>query len=160
MLNWMYGFARMIRTGDNSRKTVLFLQAAASLAFLGMCIWACFTAFYRSGELTVSPLSAVLMTVFFALMGITAGVFAGSFTLGRKKPLSVAMPAAAAVLTTVLMYVGEMVLLNNNLYRFGRGFFFEGLGKLVLAPVDILVIIVSGGATALICMLLNKHPPA
>ena len=52
---------------------------------IGMCIWACFTSFYRGGELNVSALSALLMSVFFTLLGVTLGVFTGSFTLGKDK---------------------------------------------------------------------------
>ena len=121
-----------------------------------MCIWACFTAFYRTGEITVSPLSAVLMAVFFALLGITMGVYTGSFTMGKRKLLSLALPTAIAAIVTIAMYIGEMILLSGNLYRFGSGFLFEGLGKLVLAPIDILVILASGGISLLICRLLNK----
>ena len=159
-LNCFYGFAKIIRSGDKSRTKALIIQAVTGVIFLGMCIWACFTAFYRTGELTVSPLSAALMAVFFALLGITMGVFAGSFALGKRKMLSESAPAVTAVLVTVLMYIGEMILLNGNLYRFGQGFLFDGLGKLVLAPVDIFVIIVSGGSTLLICRLLNNNKKA
>ena len=157
LLNCFYGFAKMARTGDEHRKKALTVQTITAAAFLGMCIWACFTAFYRSGELTVSPVSAVLMAVFFALLGITMGVFTGSFTLGKRTILSAATPALVAVLVTVLMYIGEMILLNGNLYRFGQGFLFDGLGKLVLAPVDVLVIAASGGITLLIFRILNKQ---
>ena len=160
LLNSFYGFARIARSGDNTRRKALIVQTAASAVFVGMCIWACFTAFYRTGELTVSPLSAVLMAVFFALLGITMGVFAGSYTLGKKKLLSAVIPAAIAALVTVLMYVGEMLLLNGNLYRFGKGFMFDGLGALVLAPIDIVVIIASGGITLLICHFLNGRKKA
>lgn len=156
LLNCFYGFAKMIRSGDNGRKRVLTIQAITSVVFLGMCIWACFTAFYRTGELTVSPLSAVLMAVFFALLGITMGVFVGSYTLEKRRLLSTAFPAITAVLVTTAMYIGEMILLSGNLYRFGQGFLFDGLGKLVLAPVDIIVIAASGGITSLICQILNK----
>ena len=156
LLNCFYGFAKMIRSGETGRKKALIIQAVSGVIFLGMCIWACFTAFYRTGELTVSPLSAVLMAVFFALLGITMGVFVGSFTLGKRKILSLVTPAGAAALVTVLMYIGEMILLNGNLYRFGKGFLFDGLGALVLAPADILVIIASAGITLLICRLLNN----
>ncbi len=158
LLNCFYGFARMSRSGDLSRKKALIIQVVTAVVFLGMCIWACFTAFYRRGELTVSALSAILMAVFFALLGITVGVFAASFTLGKKKPLSHLLPTVTAVSVTVLMYIGEMILLHGNLYRFGKGFFFEGLGALVLAPADILVIIASGVITLLICRGLNKAP--
>ena len=84
------------------------------------------------------------------------GVFVGFFTLGKRKILSLVTPAGAAALVTVLMYIGEMILLNGNLYRFGKGFLFDGLGALVLAPADILVIIASAGITLLICRLLNN----
>ena len=156
LLNSFYGFSKMILTGDYGRRKALIIQTITGVIFLGMCIWACFTAFYRTGELTVSPLSAVLMAVFFALLGITMGVFAGSYTLGKGKMMSVVFPTVIAVLITIFMYIGEMILLSGNLYRFGQGFFFNGLGGLVLAPVDICVIIVSGAITLLICRLVNS----
>ena len=48
------------------------------------------------------------------------------------------------------MYIGELILLSGHLYRFGNGFFFDGLGALVLAPIDLIVILLSGGITAVI----------
>ena len=57
----------------------------------------------------------------------------------------------------LLMYIGEMCLLSGNLYRFGTGWFFERLGRLVLAPVDILIILASGLITALIAALTAKN---
>lgn len=151
LLNCFYGFAKMIYFEDYARKKALVMQTATSLAFLGMCIWACFTSFYRTGEINVSPTSAVLMAVFFALLGVTVGVFVGSFTLGKNGKISILLPAIISVLTTLAMYIGEMILLSGNLYRFGAGFLFGGLGGLVLAPVDLLIILISGGITALIC---------
>ena len=155
MLNCFFGFGKMIREGDRRRLKVLIVQAAATAAFLGMCIWACFTSFYRTGELDVSPLSAALMIVFFMLMGIVAGVFGGSFLLGRKPFLSLMVPAMISAVITGMMYIGEMILLSGNLYRFGQGFFFEGMGALVLAHVDVLVIIGSGVATFFVSKALN-----
>lgn len=160
LLNCFYGFAKMIRRGDSTRKTALTIQSVTSVSFLGMCVWACFTSFYRTGELTVSAVSAALMSVFFALFGITAGVFVGSFTLGRNRVLSMLLPTAVSVLAALAMYVGEMILLSGNLYRFGTGFFFDGLGVLVLAPVDLLVIIASGAVTILICGLVGRSRPS
>ena len=157
LLNCFYGFAKMLRSGDRSRKTALVIQTVTSLAFLGMCVWACFTSFYRTGELTVSALSAVLMAVFFALFGVCAGVFTGSFTLGRAPALSMLLPAAVSIVAALAMYIGEMILLDGNLYRFGTGAFFEGLGGLVLAPADILVILASGAVTVFICRLVRRR---
>ena len=155
MLNCFFGFGKMIREGDRRRLKVLIVQASATAAFLGMCIWACFTSFYRTGELDVSPLSAALMIVFFMLMGIVAGGFGGSVLLGRKPFLSLMVPAMISAVITGMMYIGEMILLSGNLYRFGQGFFFEGMGALVLAPVDVLVIIGSGVATFFVSKALN-----
>ena len=134
----------------------LILQAVSSLMFLGLCILACFTAFWRDGSLQVSPLSATLMAVFFLLMGVTAGIFAGSFLLGRRRILSVTLPAILASAMTLLMYIGEMILLNGHLYCFGTGFFFTGLPSIVLAPVDLLIVIAAGGVTALLFAGLNR----
>lgn len=157
ILNCFYGFAKMIKTGDNSRRKPLILQSVASGAFLGMCIWACFTAFYRNGDITVSPLSAVLMSVFFVLFGVTMGVYVMSFTLYKNKALSVALPCVVASTVTLIMYIGEMILLSGHLYRFGKGFFFNGIPGIVLAPIDIILILVSGGLTAIISAILcNK----
>ena len=156
LLNCVYGFAGMVRTGDTGRKKALTVQTVTALAFLGMCIWACFTAFYRTGEMNVSPLSAVLMAVFFVLLGVTVGVFLGSMLLGKKTALSIVLPALAAVVITAAMYAGEMILLSGHLYRFGTGFFFDGLGALVLSPADLLIVLLSGGLTAAICTALNR----
>lgn len=160
LLNCFYGFAKMIRSGYHTGKKALTIQAVTSLAFLGMCIWACFTSFYRTGEITVPVISAVLMSVFFALMGVNAGVFSGSLTLGKNTGLSILLPSVVSGLITLAMFIGEMILLNGNLYRFGSGFFFDGIGGLVLAPVDLLIILISGGITALICKLLNRRKNA
>lgn len=156
LLNCLYGFAGMIRSGDDTRKKALTIQAITSAVFLGMCIWACFTSFYRTGEITVSALSAVLMMVFFVLLGVTVGVFTGSFTLGKNSGLAIVFPSLLSALITFLMYLGEMILLDGNLYRFGTGFFFDGLGGLAFAPIDLLVILISGGVTALVSKALQN----
>lgn len=156
ILNCFYGFAKMIVTGDRSRKKPLILQSVASAAFLGMCIWACFTAFYRNGDITVSPLSAVLMCVFFLLFGVTVGIYVLSFTLKKKKFLSVWLPSLSAVLVTLVMYIGEMVLLSGNLYRFGEGFVFDPIPGIVLSPFDILIVLLSGAITAMIGRLISS----
>lgn len=160
VLNCLYGFGQMIRTGEKKRLRALVLQSVCTLVFLGLCILACFTAFWRDGSLLVSPLSAGLMAVFFILLGMTAGVFAGSFLLGKGSFGAVWLPAVIAALMTFMMYIGEMILLNGHLYLFGNGFLFDSLPGIVLAPVDILIIAVSGGLTGWIFRLLNRKEPA
>ncbi len=158
ILNCFYGFAKMILTGNKERRKSLTIQSVASGAFLGMCIWACFTAFYRNGDIKVSAISAVLMSVFFVLFGVTVGVYIASFTLNRKASLSVWLPSVSASVVTLIMYIGEMILLSGHLYRFGSGLLFDGLPFIVLAPIDIAVIIASGGVAAVIANLIrNKN---
>lgn len=156
LLGCIYGFGRMILTGDKSKKKALVIQSAASAIFLGMCIWACFTAFYRGGELTVPTVSAVLMAVFFVLLGLVVGAFTGSLTLGKGRFLSVWLPALLASAATLLMYIGEMILLSGNLYVLGTGFFFNPIKYIVFAPADIVLVLLSGALTALIFALLNR----
>ena len=158
ILNCFYGFAKMIHSGDKSRRKSLVIQSVASGAFLGMCIWACFTAFYRNGDIQVSALSAALMSVFFVLFGVTVGIYIESFTLNKKPLLSVWLPSVSAAVVTLVMYIGEMILLSGHLYRFGDGFFFAGIPGIVLAPVDIVVILGSGVMTAIIASFVrNKN---
>ncbi len=157
LINCFYGFAQMIITKNKCRKKALVIQSVSAALFLGLCILACFTAFFRDGEITVSALSAVLMSMFFTVFGVTAGVYAGSFLLERKKLLSVLIPSIIASVVTFIMYLGEMILLSGHLYRFGSGFLFTGIAGIVLAPIDVLIIIASGSITAVICNTLNQY---
>lgn len=156
ILNCLYGFGHMVATGEKKRRSSLILQSACTLTFLGLCILACFTAFWRDGSIRVSALSAILMSVFFMLLGVTAGVFVGSFLLAKRKIVSVCIPSIAASIMTILMYIGEMILLNGHLYSLGAGFMFNSIPGIVLAPMDLLIIVASGGITALIFSLLNR----
>ena len=157
LLNSFYGFAQMIISNNRNRLKALVIQSISAALFLGLCILACFTAFFRDGEITVSALSAVLMSVFFVVFGVTAGVFIGSLLIGKNKNLSVLLPSIVAAVVTLVMYIGEMILLSRHLYRFGSGFLFDGLPGIVLAPIDILVIMASGSITAAICNAFNKQ---
>ena len=156
ILNCVYGFAQVVKTGEKKRMKSLIMQSVSTGMFLGLCILACFTAFWRDGSIQVSPLSAALMAVFFILLGVTVGVYVGSFLLGKCKGLSVWLPAVVASVMTLLMYVGELILLNGHLYRFGSGFFFDGLPGIVLAPVDVLIVIAAGDLTALLLYWINQ----
>ena len=157
ILNCLYGFGQIIKNGDKKRLKSLILQSICSLMFLGLCILACFTAFWRDGSIQVSPLSASLMTVFFVLLGVTFGVFTGSFLLGKRKMISVLIPSIVASAMTLLMYIGEMILLNGHLYSMGAGVMFDGLPGIVFAPIDLLIILLSGCITAWIFTLLNRN---
>ncbi len=159
ILNCLYGFGQIIKTGEKKRLKALILQSVCSLAFLGLCILACFTAFWRDGSIQVSPLSAALMTLFFSLLGVTVGIYAGSFLLEKGKIVAIVIPAIVSSVMTLLMYAGEMILLNGHLYSFGTGFIFDSIPGIVLAPVDLLVVAASGCVTAFILELLNRKKP-
>lgn len=149
-LNCFYGFGQMIVSGRRERMRHLILQSVASVLFLGLCILACFTAFWRTGEITVSPLSAFLMCLFFIVFGVTMGLFTASFLTKRPSSAVLSVSAAVSSVVTLIMYIGELILLSGHLYRFGNGFLFDGLGAMVLAPIDLIVILLSGGITAVI----------
>ena len=156
ILSCIYGFAKVIKSGNKNKLKALIMQSVSSIVFLSLCIFACFTAFYRDGEITVSPVSAVLMTVFFIVFGVVMGIYTGSFLLGKRKLFSVLLPATVSAIFSFLMYIGEMILLNGSLYRFGTGFLFEGIGNLVFAPVDLFTIAASGFICALFMIILTK----
>ena len=157
LINCLYGFGAVLRSGNHSRVKALVVQSVCTAIFLGLCIFACFTAFFRNGEITVSPVSAALMVLFFITLGVTAGTFAGSFLLGKGPGPSVMVPFAVSAVITLVMYIGEMILLSGHLYRFGAGALFDGLQGIVLAPVDILTVLLSGFISAGICHLLNRR---
>lgn len=155
LVNIFYGFADVVIKRKYKMIKPLVLFSAVTLLFLGLCIFACFTAFFRTGELNVSPISAILMAAFFISMGLVAGVFT-IICFPNKSRFGMIISGLAASLVTVLMYVGEALLLSGNLYRFGSGFLFNGLGAFVLAPVDILIILTSGIVSALLYRFLKK----
>lgn len=156
ILNSVFGFAQIVRTNDKKRIKALTVESVCAALFLGLCILACFTAFFRNGDIYVSPLSAMLMSLFFTILGVTVGVYTGSFLIGKKRVISLVLPSVATALTTLAMYIGEMFLLSGHLYRFGRGFVFAAMGPIVLAPVDILIIFLSGIISFGICSVLNS----
>lgn len=156
VLNCIYGFAHIIKTGNKERLKSLIVQSVSAFLFLSLCILACFTAFWRDGSLTVSPLSAFLMALFFVLLGVVSGLFLASLILGKRRIVSVFLPSMLALLMTLIMYIGEMVLLNGHLYRFGTGFLFESIPYIIFAPIDLLIIAISGIVTALTSHLLNR----
>lgn len=159
ILNCLYGFAQIIHKGGKKRVKALVIQSVCTAVFLGLCVLACFTAFWRDGNIKVSALSAFLMAVYFILLGMTLGVFTGSFLLEKRKLISVWIPAVVASTMTLIMYIGEMILLNGHLYKLGEGFLFDSIEGVVFAPVDLLIIILSGCITGVIfnCLVESKR---
>ncbi|MCL1838520.1 MAG: hypothetical protein FWG47_04285 [Propionibacteriaceae bacterium] len=153
----LYGLARMIRAEAWSRAKALILRGSATAALVSMCIFANTTAFFRQTAPIQTPLAAALTGAFFVVLGTSVGSYVGSYTLARKRLWAFVLPVLVSVGTCMAMYVGEAVMMSGNLYRFGNGWFFEPLGSLVLAPVDILIVAGSGGLTALIAQQSRKR---
>ena len=152
----IYGYGKMIRERNYRNKKPLLVQALAVSAFIALCILACFTAFYRTGEINISALSSWLMSIFFIIFGLTAGTYTGSLLYFKRPFLSRIFPALIAAATTSIMYVGELVLMGGILFKFGSGFMFDPLGACPLAPIDYIVIVLSGVITYLILFLIRQ----
>jgi len=153
VINIIFGFYKMVYSQNFSRKRPLIGQLICVIIFIGLCILACFTAFFRTGEINLSPLSAVLMIIFFLVFGITAGVYCGTCFYEKRKLFSIIIPSIVAMIITFIMYFGEMVMMNWNLFRLGNGFLFERLGIIPFALIDIITIFISGVITYFILML-------
>lgn len=152
----LYGFTHMLKTGSKAKKKPLLVQLICVIVFIGLCVLACLTAFYRNGTLSISPLSSFLTSLFFVVLGVTAGTYFGSILYGKRRLFSVALPALTAVLATIAMYCGELVLMGGKLFSFGGGWFFSPIAQTPFSPCDILVILLPGAATLGIMVLLNK----
>jgi len=155
----IHGYLKMVQDKMFDKKVPLITQLISVCVFIGLCILACFTAFYRTGELTVSPLSAFLMILFFIVFGAAFGVYAGTLLYGRKTAVAIVIPSVIAVLAAIIMYIGELVLLGGVLYKFGDMFLFTPLiGPFAVA--DILVILLSGAIAFLILFAIRKRNAA
>lgn len=143
-----YGYGRAIARGDMKKKLPLRLQLYVAVLLLDLCVFANFTGFFRGRGQYQPMLPSLLTGLFFVVLGAAAGIYAGSWLIGRGRALSVWLPVVVAVLVCSVMYFGEYNLLAGNLYRFGRGWFFDGLPAIALAPADVIVVLLAGGATA------------
>jgi len=156
VLNVIYGFSKMLREQDFRKKHPLIAQAVCVTLFIALCIFACFTSFYRNGTINISPLSAILMTVFFIIFGITTGIYCGSILHGKSKLFSTIIPVITASLTTLIMYIGELVLMGGVLFKYGNEFFFEPVAGIPFSAADIVIILASGMITYIVMLLLNS----
>ncbi len=149
----VYGLGRMIMSGDKSKAKQLILQGVSTLLMVSLCIFANTTAFFRKAQPIQTPIASLLTCLFFIALGVVIGVYIGSFLIGKEKLLGIGLPVLLSLTAVVLMYIGEAAMMNGNLYRFGTGWFFNGLPLILLAPVDMLVILLAGTGAYLI---LNK----
>ncbi|HEX9060333.1 MAG TPA: hypothetical protein VF941_09145 [Clostridia bacterium] len=155
VLNAIYGYSKMLREQNFSKKRPLIAQTISIILFISLCILACLTAFYRNGTINISPLSAILMSIFFIVFGVTVGVYFGSIFYGGNKLLSKIIPSIASSLTTLVMYIGELLLMGGVLFRYGRGFLFEPIGIITFSLTDIVIVFLSGIITYIVMSSLN-----
>ncbi len=148
VVNVVYGYGRLA-SGHIMHKKPLVLQTVVAVVFISLCVFANLTGFFRL-PVEVQPLGSGLLTgLFFVVLGAAAGVLTGSLLLKRRMLAAVGLPGGISVIVCLLMYAGEYYMLGGTLYRFGRGFFFNGLPGIALAPFDIVVVILSGSAAVL-----------
>ncbi len=143
----IYGLGRMFRDRDYAKKKAVILQGVSLAVLVSICAFANLTGFFCTTAPIQTPLASVLTCLFFVLLGLAAGVYTGSFLVGKGKSAALWIPSLTAAGVTVLMYVGEAVMMDGGLYRFGSGWFFAGLPGISLAPVDILIVLLSGSLT-------------
>lgn len=152
----VYSVGRVIRTGDGEKRKPLILQGMATAALVSLCVFANTTAFFRQADPIQTPLASVLTCLFFIMLGAAAGVYAGSYLLKKGKTAGLALPVLISVLIVILMYIGESAMMKGSLYRFGTGWFFDGIPRIALAPVDILVMLATGAVTWLVLNLARR----
>lgn len=155
-VNVIFGFYKMIIEKNYTKKAPLVAQLISGIIFVGLCILACCTAFFRDGSQCISPTSAFLMGMFFIVYGVTGGIYLGCVFFGKRKLLSAVIPSIAASLVTLIMYIGELILMEGVLYIYGKGLIFEPVYNIVFAPIDIIIIALSGIVTYVILSALNK----
>ncbi len=156
----LYGFMRMFQEGLYQKMKPLIVQTVCVTVFISLCILACFTAFYRNGTLYISPLSAFLTGLFFVVFGVTFGMYFAGHFYGKRKLLSIWIPSIIAILTTIAMYIGELVLMGGYLFVFGKGGFFMPLGIVSFSLCDLSIILISGIITASLSLLINRREKA
>lgn len=147
IVNVVCGYGKKV-SGCPVNKVSLNLQTAVAVLYVGLCVFANLTGFFRRPADVQPPISGLLTGLYFIVMGASAGVYLGSMLIEKGRLLAVWLPAALAVAVCGLMYMGEYLMLHD-FYRFGSGFFFDGLPGIALAPVDILVVLLSGVVSAL-----------
>ena len=153
----IYGIAKMLREGGGSRMKPQLLRGIATASLVALCIFANTTAFFRQAAPIQTPLASFLTGLFFVALGAAAGVYIGSYLLAKGETVGIGLPVLLSLVFTVLLYAGEAVMMKGKLYRFGAGWFFDGLPRVALAPVDTLIILLSGGLAWLILNLARKR---
>jgi hypothetical protein len=144
----VYGYGRMIATGDRRKRTIYRFQTILTVLFLTLCIPANFTCLFREPTGLLSPIYPYLTGSFVIVLAVTLGLYLAGFFVGRNRLLSVGLPATAAILACTFMYYGEYKLLDGVLYRFGYSNLYQRLPYAVVTPIDLMTIILSGIITA------------
>jgi len=154
----IYGFYKMAYMNNHEKRKPLIAQLITVTCFIGLCVLASSTSFFRTGSIYLSSTSAFLMTTFLILFGVTGGIYAGTWLYGKRKLLSIYIPSIIAMLMTTARYISEFIMFNSGMFRRGRGYLFEPLGFLRLSLFDVLTIAISGVVTFLVLKAINRKP--
>lgn len=153
----IYNYTKMLKEEKYDKKIPNLAQLISIIIFIGLCVIACFTAFYRTGDINVSPISAILMGIFFIIFGVTFGIYFGCIFYKKHKNLSIILPTILAILTTIVMYIGELVLMGGELFKLGSGILFKPVLQTPFAIADIGIILLSGIITYVILKVINRE---
>lgn len=153
----VYGLAKVIRNNDREQIIPLCLRGVTTATLTALCIFANTTAFFRQAEPIQTPLASVLTGLFFIILGAAAGIYTGSFLLKKERKIGIGMPLLISLCVTALMYFGEAAMMGWKLYRFGTGWFFNGLPGIILAPVDIIIVLLAGVVTWFVLKVMRKR---
>ncbi len=153
-LGTVYGFLRP--RADARGRAAQTARLVCTAVFLGFCVFANFTGFFRTSTDLLSPLSAGLTALFFVVMAASTGVFAGSALPARLARAAPCCSAAAALAVCLVMYYGEYRMLGGRLYQLGVGAFFIPTSLMSLSPADLALLTVSAAAGALACLFVSR----
>jgi hypothetical protein len=151
------GITRMITDSNWSSLGMMRLRGVATAVLISMCVFANTTGFFRGMDQIQTPLASLLTSTFMVALGTATGVYAGSYLVSRAMLLGRLLPTVFSLGVVLAMYFGQGVMMGGDLYRFGTGWLFTGLAHIVVAPIDIIVVIVSGAATWFIMGLARRH---
>lgn len=152
----IYGFGKMVKNRDYSNKSTLILQLISGILLISLCVFANITGFFRDASPYLNPASALLTSIFFIVLGTSFGMYVGSYLINKTKIILIGVSSIASVLVCAAMYVGEFVLLDGTFYRFGENFLFAGIPNIVIAPIDIIIILLSGIISSGVLALVKK----
>jgi hypothetical protein len=155
VIGLIYSYENRIQSEEGGRKNLFRLQLIFTILFVVFCAFVNAASYLRKVSFLTEAVDYLIslsptLTVFFNLvMSLAFGLYMAGFLSGKRRLVSVFIPAAAAILTAGAMYYGEYRMLDGILYRFGYTKVFQSLPYTIVTAADAFVILGSGALTAL-----------